>query len=215
MRCTLTCRIAPLSTSGMVSHPVPKRPILQVRGPLLTSLASTPISWMSQGSSSLPQTSPSLSGSVPSGIVDSSPKQLRATSLLFVPSTLTKDFLSWPEHNPKHPISLSILQQLASSPGDLSNTFDASFDAAIKLAWSGFLCCGEFTINHGEKFNTILNLTRGCMTFVPSLDNPTHIRLDLPASKTDPFRKGVSILIAKAPDGFYLCCFCFAPSLHH
>ncbi|KAI0820425.1 hypothetical protein BC628DRAFT_1276145, partial [Trametes gibbosa] len=29
---------------------------------------------------------------------------------------------------------------------------------------------------------------------------PTHLILSLPASKTDPFRKGVSILVAAAPD---------------
>ena len=42
-------------------------------------------------------------------------------------------------------------------------------------------------------------------TFEPSLNNPTHVCLDLPASKTDPFRKGVSILIAKAPPGSATC----------
>lgn len=109
------------------------------------------------------------------------------------------------ERNPKQPITLSILQQLASVAGDLSNVFNASFDAAIKLAWAGFLRCGEFTLNRGEKFSAASNLTRGCVTFVPSIENPTHVRLDLPASKTDPFRKGVSILIAKAPAGSTTC----------
>jgi hypothetical protein len=109
------------------------------------------------------------------------------------------------ERNPKQPITLQILQQLASAPGDLSITYNALFDAAIKLAWAGFLRCGEFTLNCGEKFSAASNLTRGCVTFVPSLENPTHVRLDLPASKTDPFRKGVSILIAKAPAGSSTC----------
>ncbi|KAG5717591.1 hypothetical protein E4T56_gene5241 [Termitomyces sp. T112] len=35
--------------------------------------------------------------------------------------------------------------------------------------------------------------------FVPSFEHATHIRLTLPASKTDPFRKGVTIIIAAAP----------------
>jgi integrase len=35
--------------------------------------------------------------------------------------------------------------------------------------------------------------------FLPSFENPTHVILTLPASKTDPFRKGISITIAAAP----------------
>jgi hypothetical protein len=35
--------------------------------------------------------------------------------------------------------------------------------------------------------------------FFPDIANPTHARLSLPASKTDPFRKGVSIYLAAAP----------------
>jgi hypothetical protein len=109
------------------------------------------------------------------------------------------------ECNPKQPITLTILQQLTSIAGDLSTKFNASFDAAIKLAWAGFLHCSEFTLNRGKKFSAASNLTRGCVTFVPSIENPTHVRLDLPASKTDPFRKGVSVLIAKASAGSTTC----------
>ncbi|KAF9456124.1 hypothetical protein BDZ94DRAFT_1315466 [Collybia nuda] len=69
----------------------------------------------------------------------------------------------------------NISLQPASSPGDLSSAFNASFDAAIKLAWASFLCCGEFTLNQGEKFNAVSNLTRSCVTFVPSIENPTHV----------------------------------------
>ena len=75
----------------------------------------------------------------------------------------------------------------------------------MKLAWGGFLHCGEFTLGTGEKFNPAVHLTQGCITFEPSLDNPTHVHLDLPTSKTDPFQKGISILIAKAPPGSATC----------
>ncbi|KAF5384159.1 hypothetical protein D9615_003180 [Tricholomella constricta] len=116
------------------------------------------------------------------------------------------------ERSPKLPITPSLLQRLASISGDLSDGFNVSFDAAIKTAWSGFLRCGEFTLDRGEKFNTSTHLSRGCVTFLPSFAAPTHVRLDLPASKTDPFRKGVSILIAKAPEGSTTCA---VSALHH
>lgn len=116
-----------------------------------------------------------------------------------------KRFYGEKVRNPKLPITLGILQQLAAVSGDCSIRNNAVFDAAMKLAWAGFLRCGEFTLGTGEKFNPAVHLTRGCITFEPSLDNPTHVRFDLPASKTDPFRKGVSILIAKAPPGSTTC----------
>ncbi|KNZ77240.1 Integrase/recombinase xerD like protein [Termitomyces sp. J132] len=109
------------------------------------------------------------------------------------------------ERNPKQPITLEILQRLASVAGDTSNSFEASFDAAFKMAWAGFLRCGEFTLNRGEKFSPISHLTRGCITFLPSFESPSHVRIDLPASKTDPFRKGVSILLARAPPNSPTC----------
>lgn len=83
--------------------------------------------------------------------------------------------------------------------GILSNQFNAVFDAAIKVAWSGFLHCEEFTLGSGEKFNTSVHLSQDSVTFFPSFESPTHICLNLPGSKTDPFRKGVSILISAAP----------------
>ncbi|KAF9462629.1 hypothetical protein BDZ94DRAFT_1309527 [Collybia nuda] len=45
-----------------------------------------------------------------------------------------KCFHSEQEQNPKQPITLPILQQLASSPGGLSSAFNASFNTTIKLA---------------------------------------------------------------------------------
>ena len=43
-------------------------------------------------------------------------------------------------------------------------------------------------------------LRGGMVTFSPSIANATQTRLTLPASKTDPFRKGVSILLAAQPE---------------
>lgn len=110
-----------------------------------------------------------------------------------------KRFFGEKDRNPKQPITLEILQKLASIPGDLEDPFNASFDAAIKLAWAGFMRCGEFTLGAKEQFSPAEHLSRESVTFLPSIDAPTHIRLDIPASKTDPFRKGASILISAAP----------------
>lgn len=106
---------------------------------------------------------------------------------------------------PKLPITLSILQQLAAVSGLQSDIENATFDAAMKLAWSGFLRCGEFTVANGTKFNPLIHLSRSSVQFIPSIENPTHIRLSLPASKTDPFRCGVTILIARAPANSTTC----------
>ncbi|KAG5736075.1 hypothetical protein E4T56_gene6313 [Termitomyces sp. T112] len=35
--------------------------------------------------------------------------------------------------------------------------------------------------------------------FIPSFEHATHVRLTLPASKTDPFWKGVTVIVAAAP----------------
>ena len=109
-----------------------------------------------------------------------------------------KRFYGERNHNPKLPIVLSTLQRLTAVSGDFDDRFNVVFDAAIKVAWSGFLRCGEFTLGSSEKFNPALHLTRASITFLPSVESPTHVRLDLPGSKTDPFRKGVSILLSAA-----------------
>jgi hypothetical protein len=57
---------------------------------------------------------------------------------------------------------------------------------------------GEFTVK-GDKFKSFdpsAHLTRGSIEFLPSFDNPSHIAVTFPASKTDPFRKGVTIFIS-------------------
>jgi hypothetical protein len=108
--------------------------------------------------------------------------------------------------NPKLPITLSILQDLARASGDLSLLDNAVFDAAIKLAWAGFLRCGEFTVPNGSKFNSTIHLSHSSIQFMPSFDQPSHMRLSLPSSKTDPFRTGVTILITRAPPDAALTC---------
>jgi len=66
-------------------------------------------------------------------------------------------------------------------------------------AFSAFLRCGEFTVQSGRAFDPSIHLTRSCVDFFPSISAPLYVVLTVPSSKTDPFRKGVAIYIAKAP----------------
>jgi len=69
----------------------------------------------------------------------------------------------------------------------------------MTLAFTAFLRCGEFTVQAGRDFDPCINITWDCIEFIPSLESPTHAVITLPSSKTDPFQKGVSILITSAP----------------
>src|SRR5882724_3233727 len=79
-----------------------------------------------------------------------------------------------------------------------------NFKAAMTTAFSGFLRCGEFTIHSGRNFDPSIHLMRSSMEFIPSFVTPSHVVLTMLASKTDPFRKGVTITIASTP-GAHTC----------
>ena len=71
--------------------------------------------------------------------------------------------------------------------------------AAFCLAFAGFLRAGEFTYSahnweHDEEFHKWF-LTRRSVNFYDD-----YIELSLPASKTDPFRQGVTLTIAATGD---------------
>jgi len=56
----------------------------------------------------------------------------------------------------------------------------------------------------GQSIDPSLHLTRICIDFVLSISAPSYAILTVPSSKTDPFRKGVAISIARAP-GAHTC----------
>lgn len=102
---------------------------------------------------------------------------------------------------PKLPITISVLRLLLPHIPDQSIPANTVLFAACCVAYSGLLRCGEFTVRkRGEQFNTALHLARGSVQLLPSPDAPSHAVLTLPASKTDPFRSGVSITLAAALD---------------
>ena len=70
--------------------------------------------------------------------------------------------------------------------------------AAFTLAFYGFLRCSEFTYPGVHTFRPRFDLSTECVSFHPSLASPQHIIVTLKSSKTDSFRAGQSLLIARA-----------------
>ncbi|KAJ8518857.1 hypothetical protein ONZ45_g4091 [Pleurotus djamor] len=99
--------------------------------------------------------------------------------------------------NPKQPITIEILRKIALN--DPTSHELIVFQAAAKLAFAGFLRCGEFTVAKANSFDPSVHLTRASVDFQPSFDDAAFIIVTLPSSKTDPFRKGVPLYIAAAP----------------
>lgn len=67
--------------------------------------------------------------------------------------------------------------------------------AAMTLAFFGFMRIGELTCN--SKFDEKLHLMPSDITFMPN-DSPRFMLVRLKVSKTDPFRKGQTIVIGKS-----------------
>ena len=72
--------------------------------------------------------------------------------------------------------------------------------AACWLAFIGFLRTGELTVPGDDAFDPASHLTREDLA-VDIPEDPTVVRVRLKASKTDLFRRGVTLFIRKgAPD---------------
>lgn len=101
----------------------------------------------------------------------------------------------------RHPITASILKQLCSvlHKGYISNYTDSLLHCACVVAFFGFLRCGEFTLTHCE-FNPTTHL---CLEDLKLF--ATHAELHLKASKTDPFRHGITIKLYKLNSLSILC----------
>ncbi len=68
--------------------------------------------------------------------------------------------------------------------------------AAVCLGFFGFLRAGEFTVPSDEGFNASVHLTRQDIA-IDDPRQPRVIRVHIKQSKTDPFRKGISLFIGK------------------
>lgn len=101
--------------------------------------------------------------------------------------------------SPKLPITLDILQTLCMVLSESMSAINHTMKAMMTLTFAGFLRCGEFTLAKNTQFNLAVNLTCGSVKFIPDCDHADCIILTLPTSKTDPFCKGISVVIAAAP----------------
>lgn len=90
-------------------------------------------------------------------------------------------------------LSIRPLLQAWLGPKDYSMVW-----AAFTLAFYGFLRCSEFTYQGVSTFSSRLDLCTECVSFYPSLAYPQHMTVTLKSSKTDSFRAGQSLIIARA-----------------
>jgi integrase len=94
-----------------------------------------------------------------------------------------------------------------------TNTLEgATYHAAFCTAFAGFLRVGEFTWTAAEWLLGAADFSKWHVTrrSVQFLDDDSRLYLTLPASKTDPFRMGITITIAAASDAA-----CPVKSLRH
>ena len=68
--------------------------------------------------------------------------------------------------------------------------------AACCLGFFGFMRAGEFTVTQVSKFDPPASLCLGNVT-VDDHQVPSLVRVQLKQSKTDPFRRGVSIYLGR------------------
>lgn len=101
-----------------------------------------------------------------------------------------------PNVKERHPITRPVLRAMLTRL-DKNTRKGANLYAAFCLAFAGFLRMGEFTWARGELNSEFQNwyITRGSV-----LLSEDRLQLSLPASKTDPFRQGVTLTIAATGD---------------
>lgn len=88
------------------------------------------------------------------------------------------------------PITFNILHLMCQTlrKGAFTPFTNLMLEAAFCVAFFGFLRCGEFTCN--TTFNSQINLTIGDVRII---SDKSYLTVTLKASKTDPFRQGVTI----------------------
>ena len=68
--------------------------------------------------------------------------------------------------------------------------------AACGLAFFGFLRCSEFTLPSQSEYDASCHLSVDDIA-IDSADSPSLVQVTIKQSKTDPFRKGVKLFLAK------------------
>ncbi len=96
------------------------------------------------------------------------------------------------------PITSEILCRIKEALGlDPTNWDNIMLWAACALAFFGFLRCGEFTIPNGSSYDPTQHLSVSDVA-IDSPFNPETLQIHIKPSKTDPFRLGVDLFLAKA-----------------
>ena len=95
------------------------------------------------------------------------------------------------------PITPAIMRQLRSVwEKDPKNGDHIMLWAACCTCFCGFFRSGEITVPSAKEYDPGAHLSFGDVT-LDSCENPTLAQINIKASKTDPFRKGVSIFIGQ------------------
>jgi len=98
---------------------------------------------------------------------------------------------------PRLPITPSILRQLRQFWQTLPNRHDAlMLWAAACMCFFGFLRAGEVVIPSASGYDSSVHLSQGDVR-VDNTARPQYLEVRIKASKTDPFRKGVSVYLGK------------------
>ena len=98
---------------------------------------------------------------------------------------------------PRLPITPLILRKIKSTRDRKAADPDyVMLWAACCLGFYGFLRAGEMTVQSDSGFDPSVNLAMDDMA-IDNPTNPTLVRVSIKASKTDPFRKGVSIFLGR------------------
>lgn len=97
---------------------------------------------------------------------------------------------------PRLPITIQHLNLFKEflQPDTTINCDNKMIWSAICIAFFGFLRISEFTCDNVQRFHSG-TLTRDDVQFYPNASDPTSVSLNIKASKTDPFRKGINLTI--------------------
>ena len=98
----------------------------------------------------------------------------------------------------RYPITIQILDSIYNyfQPPQSFNVDHIMLWAAFTLAFFGFLRASEFTCN-SSSFDPTVHLCL-IITFIPNIESPNHMLVSIKQSKTDPFRKGCTLTIARS-----------------
>ncbi len=103
----------------------------------------------------------------------------------------------------RHPILLTHLEIFFENlqPNRAPSVDNAMIWASFCLAFFGFLRISEFTCD--RAFNPETNLALADVTIMPTIEQPTYLCINIKKSKTDQFKRGVSLTIGKS--GSHVC----------